>query len=257
MANPKKTSEKATEPKASSAEAPTGEAQVMYSKIEPLNVAMHGGLMLQPSPTKFKFAAGLNSIPLAAIEVPNAASFYPVVFGMSGSDHAAFAITGTKAGENRFVSEDGSWRADCYVPAYVRRYPFILMSDPDKDTLSLAADMNSDMFSTTTGEALYIEGAASKAAQFAMGFCTSFRRELIATAEIIKSIEDAGLLTARRAEVTLPGGETSVLTGFNVVDEAKLQALDDATFLSLRKSGALVVIYSHLWSMREWKNLLA
>lgn len=250
MANPKKTTEKTPAPK-------VAETPVMYSKIEPLNVAMHGGLMLAPSPNKFKFAAGLNSIPLAAIEVPNAASFYPVVFGMTGSDHAAFAITGTKSGENRFVAQDGAWRADCYVPAYVRRYPFILMSDPEKDTLTLAADMNSDMFTTTTGEALYIEGAASKAAQFAMNFCTSLRRELLITADIIKSIDAAGLLTARRAEVTLAGGEKSVLTGFTVVDEAKLQALDDETFLALRKSGALVVIYSHLWSMREWKNLLA
>lgn len=233
------------------------EAKAMYAGVVALNAQVHGGRTLRPSPTKFAFAAGLNSIPVAAVEAPTAAMDYPLVFGKTGDEAAIFAITGTKTGENRFVDAEGVWRAGTYVPAFVRRYPFILMSSPDGATLTLAVDGTSDMLAEGEGVALYADGKPTEAAQAALNFCTTLRTQLQVTAALVKSLEEAGLLVDRRAEVQLPGGEKTVLTGFSVVDEGKLQALDDETFLKLRKSGALVVIYAHLWSMRVWKNLLA
>lgn len=233
------------------------EAKAMYAGVVALNAGVHGGKRLRPSPTKYAFAAGLNSIPVAVVEAPSAAMDYPLVFGKTGEEAAIFAITGTKTGENRFVDVGGVWRAGCYVPAFVRRYPFILMASADGGTLTLAVDGESDMLAEDEGAALYEGGKPTEAAQAAMRFCTDLRTQLQVTAALVKSIEEAGLLEERRAEVAMPDGEKTVLAGFSVVDEAKLGALDDESFLKLRKSGALVVIYAHLWSMRVWKNLLA
>ena len=42
------------------------------------------------------------------------------------------AILGLRGAANQFVNSEGAWREGKYIPAYVRRYPFILMESPDK-----------------------------------------------------------------------------------------------------------------------------
>ena len=67
--------------------------------------------------------------------------------------------------------------------------------------------------------------------------------------------DETGILIEKSADVTLPDGKKTQVTGFRIVDEKAFNELSDKEFIKLRKSGALTLIYCHLWSMRTWKNL--
>lgn len=228
---------------------------MFYNSVVPLNAGSHGELKIAQM-KDYSFAKSANSIILAATEFAQAAVHYPVVFSKIGENIQAFAVTGHTSGDNLFVGEDNKWRADTYIPAYVRRYPFLLVQS-DNQNLSLGVDEKSDLFGKKTGEPLYEKGEASNVAKHALAFCYNYRQELEATVALLKQIGDADILIERSADVSMDGGKKKAkITGFSIVDEKKLSELSDDKFLELRKSGALNLIYSHLWSMRSWNNLL-
>ena len=243
-------------PAAKAAKAPGQARKAMYGPVSILNVKEHGGLRLSPAKDQ-RFAEGMNSVALAAAEFPEAALHYPVVFAEADGRWSAYAVTGPSAGRNSFIGKDGKWLEGAYVPALIRRYPFVLVAERGGRNLSLAADLSSEMLKGKSGEKLYENGKASKTAANILRFCVAYDNQLRASADLFKRIADAGILVSRKAEVTLPDKTTSTITGFHVVDERKLSALDDAAFVALRKDGVLNLIYCHLWSMRSWKNILA
>ena len=91
----------------------------------------------------------------------------------------------------------------------------------------------------------------------AMEFCTLFQRHYLATEAIIKQLIDFDLLVAHQVQFNLANGGNLTLKDFKVVDESRLNELGDADFVSLRKTGALAAIYSHLISLNSWQGLLA
>lgn len=240
-----------------SADGTSGELapKALYREVEVLNAGQHGDLRVMQA-RDVRFAAGLNSIRLAAVELPQAASCYPIVFAQAQDGWSAYAVTGHSNGKNEFVGEDGQWRPGTYVPAFVRRFPFILATDSKNETLSLAADLSSGMLSKTEGQPLYEDGKPAKTVMAILKFCTSYHDQMKASAVLFRQIADTGILETRRAEVTLADGARRIIEGFLTVDEKKLNALKDDDFLALRKSGALNLIYCHLWSMRSWKQIL-
>lgn len=234
---------------------PASNFPMFYNSVVPLNAGSHSEFKIAQM-KDFSFAKTANSIILAATEFAQAAVHYPVVFSKIGENIQAFAVTGHTAGENLFVGDDNKWRPDTYIPAYVRRYPFLLVQS-DNENLSLGVDEKSSLFSKKNGEALYDKGEASNVAKHALSFCYNYRQELEGTVALLKQIGEADILIERSADVSMDGGKKKAkITGFSVVDEKKLSELSDEKFLELRKSGALNLIYSHLWSMRSWNNLL-
>ncbi len=232
-----------------------GNLPLFYQDPQPLHAERHGAMRLRP-PKNMSFAGAANSILLLASEFPQAASFYPIVFGGPEADLLPYAVTGHTKGENAFIDADGAWRPNTYIPAYVRRYPFIFVESSGTDTLMLGADFASAMLGEEEGEPLYVDGKPSATTDRALRFCVNYQRELERTKAHVRQIAEAGLLVDRNADVTLPDGKMSKIVGFKTVDEQKLNALDDETFLSLRKTGALVLIFCHLWSTRAWNNIL-
>ena len=226
-----------------------------YKSVAVLNRKDHGSLCLKPL-DDFGFAGDVSSILVVATEFAQAAAHYPIVFWKSEDGVVALAVTGHKEGENAFVDSDNSWRKNTYVPAYVRRYPFLLVQSDDGKTLSLAVDDKSQFISEKEGEKLYSDEGPSETAKHALQFCLNFRAELERTKTLMNQLNDADILVERNAAVTLSDGEVSRIAGFSVVDEKKLAELDDHKFLQMRKTGLLNMIYAHMWSMRVWNNLL-
>jgi len=239
-----------------SQEAASANFPMFYKSISVLNKDAHSDLKITP-PKNFNFAKEANSIIVMASEFAQAAMHYPIVFGQIGEDTVSFAVTGHIEGANNFVDSKGKWRAETYIPAYVRRYPFILVQSQDHKQLSLAIDESADVVVKRGGEALYDKGEPTDTAKRALQFCASFRKEMERTAALMKQINETGILIERTAEVTTAkDGEKQRIVGFSIVDEKALMELADDKFLELRKTGALNLIYCHLWSMRVWNNLL-
>jgi len=242
-------------PASNGSEQVTANFPMFYKNISVLNKDAHADLKITP-PKNFNFAKEANSIIVMASEFAQAAMHYPIVFGQIGQDTVSFAVTGHVEGANNFVDAKGKWRADTYIPAYVRRYPFILVQSQDSTQLSLALDESADMVVKRGGEALYEKGEPTDTAKRALQFCASFRKEMERTAALMKQINDTGILIERTAEITTAKEEKQRIIGFSIVDEKALMELADDKFLELRKTGALNLIYCHLWSMRVWDNLL-
>lgn len=229
----------------------------MYDSVQALAANRHAGLRLAPS-NGHANAAKMSSIILGASEFAAAARNYPVVFSDDETDAMAYVVTGYANGVNLYVDAKGAWRKETYIPAYVRRYPFIFIESEAGKRLTLAIDRNGGWFSETNGTLLYeADGTPSSVTKNGLAFCRAYKTELDRTRVLVRQIVDCGITISRRAEITLPGNKKAMISGFRIVDEKKLAELPDATFLELRKSGALTLIYCHLMSMLTWKNMLA
>lgn len=242
-------------PTAAAAAADSG-LPMFYNKVEALSAGVHGDLKVKENNNDVSFARESNSLMLTAVEFAQAAHHYPVVFGSAELEAVPFGVTGHTGSQNIFVGDDGKWREGVYIPAYVRRYPFILIENTNDSSVVLAVDPTSPMISKDEGKPLFENGEGSDVANGIMKLCIAYHREYLKTKVLCKQIDETGILIDRSAEVTLPDGTKTRVTGFRVVDEKAFNELSDKDFLALRKSGALTLIYCHLWSMRSWKNLL-
>ncbi|MEM6743194.1 MAG: SapC family protein [Pseudomonadota bacterium] len=239
------------------AETPAARMPLFYARPEVLEAKRHGALRLKPHPG-FGFAAEANAIPLNVAEFAKAAVDYPIVFAGT-TTLAPLAVTGLRARENLFVDAQGDWAPGAYVPAYARRYPFILTRPrPDADQVMLCMDMESARVGGEADEdaaTLFEEGGPSEHAKNAMNFCLEFQRHAAATEEIAEIMRQEGLLAEQSGKVELSDGEQLRLTDFQIVDEKKLNALPGERLDDLRRKGVLGAAYCQLVSMNNWPKL--
>ncbi|RWC54702.1 SapC family protein [Mesorhizobium sp.] len=235
---------------------------LFYSKPEALNPARHGSLGLTAR-ADFGFARSAHAIPVAASEMPAAMRSYPIVF--IGPAKSPVIITGVRQNENLFVDADGKWTGPHYIPAYVRRYPFIMAEDPKAPgRLTLCVDRASDrvvdqLLAPFRDEKIlpfFTGNEPTEATKQALAFCNQFQIDFNATRAMIERIDAHGLFATRQSKVTLEGGEILNLTDFQVIDEPAFNKLSDEAFLDLRKSGALGLLYCHLASTNSWTSLV-
>lgn len=227
---------------------------LFYNKPIPLDSKKHQDLGLKKK-FDLSFTKGVNAVPINMIEMPQICHFYPIGFS---PDAAAtpVAIMGLRDNENLFLNDKNEWEPDTYIPAYIRRYPFIFSEMPDKDQLSLCVDMNDDIIETN-GEQKFFEedGKPSQLGQNALEFCKSYHAAAQQTVGFGKALADAGILVERQAEINIGGGKKINFAGFRIIDEEKLAALDDAIFLDWRKKGWIPFLYAHLFSGAQWQRL--
>ncbi|UHC20000.1 SapC family protein (plasmid) [Methylobacterium currus] len=238
---------------------------LFYGTPLPVRFPEHRNLGLRAD-GHYRFAAASPALPLTVPEFAAAGRVYPIVFAQ---DEAAMplAVTGLAAGRNLFVSPDGAWRPGCYVPAYLRRYPFIGIEIEAGTPPLLGVDTTSDLISTDAvrdgAEPLFDAGGeATERTRSAMAFCEAYAAEHAATRDFARALTERGLLVARTAEVQLratgsaPEAERSVLSGFQVVDEAAFRALPAEALGELHARGWLAAIVLHLASQLSWQVLL-
>lgn len=227
---------------------------LLYKKPQFVNAERHAKAGVRES-ADFGFARDTNSVPLGADEVFYMQAYCPVVFTMS-DPALPVAVLGVGANTNSFVEADGRWRAGVPIPAYIRRYPFIAAVEPTAQRIHLAIDEAAANFVMQGGRPLFEKGAPSELANAALRFCAAFQQQLDLARSIGEAVAAAGLLAARRVEIRSADGQNLSLDGFRVIDEAKFNALDDATVLDWRRKGWLPLVYCHLISISNWSNLV-
>lgn len=227
---------------------------LFYQKPTPLDAKLHAKMALKKN-FGLGFTKGVNAVPVNLIELPQVCHYYPIAFSPDATG-TPVAIMGLRDNENLFVSPKGEWEEDAYIPAYIRRYPFIFSEMPGSDQLSLCIDMD-DKVIENTGEQKFFEedGKPSQLSQNALEFCKSYHAAAQHTIEFGKAMAAANILVERQAEINIGGGKRINFSGFRIIDEAKLADLDDKTFLEWRKKGWLPFIYAHLFSGAQWQRL--
>lgn len=228
-----------------------------YQKPAALNRDTHRLLKLDASQGTFLFAAKTNSMLLATTELIDAAASYPVVFvGNEGGPYTMAAMVGLNNEENLFVNDAGVWDAGSYVPAFVRRYPFVLSggdaADPD---LTVCIDEAFPGFNAVTGVPLFdADGKESALLQGAIDFLRHFHAEVLATNAFAERLSALGLLVPRSLEIER-NGKKLVVDGVVMIDADKLAALDDATVLAMVRNGDMALAHAHLLSLKQIPHL--
>ena len=236
------------------AEAPTGPMPLFYTNPAPLDARRHATLGLKQG-FGLGFTKGVNAVPINMIEMPQICHFYPIAFSPD-ANATPVALVGLRDNENLVLDAKGNWIEEAYIPAYIRRYPFIFSEIPDSDQLTLCIDMN-DSVIEENGEQKFFdaEGKGTPLAQNALEFCKSYHAAAQQTIEFSKMLAESGLLVDRRAEINVIGNRRISFSGFKIVDEQKLAQMDDKTFLEWRTKGYLPFLYAHLFSGAQWQRL--
>jgi hypothetical protein len=226
---------------------------LFYTNPAPLDAKAHAKLGLKKN-FGFAFTEEVNAVPINLIEMPQVCHFYPIAFAPDASA-TPVAIMGLRDSENLFVKKD-KWEANTYIPAYIRRYPFIFSEVPGRDQLTLCVDMNKAVVTDGAEQAFFTpDGKPTDLAQNALEFCKSYHAAAQATTEFSKALAASGLLVEREAQINVAGNKRINFSGFKIVDEQKLATMDDKTFLDWRKKGWLPFIYAHLFSGAQWQRL--
>lgn len=233
---------------------------LLYESIVPLNRERHSDLRLKSLNGDCSFAAKSHYVPLAGTEFYQAAGDYPIVFAGQGAESTPVAILGLREGENAFVESDGRWRDGTYVPAFVRRYPFVLArgNEDDPDNLTVCVDESYAGFTREEGdgEALFgEEGTEGPALENAVKFLQEYLAESERTRVFAQRLFELDLLVRRDVQITDAEGAQFILRDFRVVDPSKLDALDDATVTELHRNGFLGWIHAHLVAMSRLERM--
>ena len=232
---------------------------LFYKKVVPLNKEKHGKLYIEPIDS-YEFARSTNSLYIAAVEFGKVAREYPIVFGRDG-EAGIFPVVllGLKNNQNLFVDDKGKWNAD-YIPAYARRYPFILATQPkgDDQQFTVCIDEGYPGFNTAKeGQALFnSKGEQSAVLKQAVDFLKDYQNHVQLTSELCKNINELGLLEPMQANIEMKSGSKLSLGGFQCVNRLKLAGLKPDKLSDLIKTGQMELIYAHLFSLNNVVTLM-
>lgn len=233
---------------------------LFYQKVAPLSREKHRDWRIEPT-TNYAFAAKTNSVYIAGAEFMRAAKEYPIVFSRR-ADGAVFPVVllGFKNEQNLFVDNKGTWQAG-YIPAYVRRYPFILAetSQDGEANFTVCLDEAYEGFtrSRDKGQTLFDEaGEPSGLLEHSMEFLKEYQGHINLTNAFCKQLQALDLLETVRADIALADGEKQALGGFLCVNRSKLKQLQTDKLAHLVQRDQLELVYSHLLSLSNLDNLL-
>ncbi|RZL31099.1 MAG: SapC family protein [Rubrivivax sp.] len=230
---------------------------LIYDDVVALNREQHRTLKLAPPAQPFAFARETNSVLIAASELPLAALDFPCVFIEAADGHSLAALVGLRDHENLFVQPDGSWARSSYLPAFFRRYPFVLAEGDGDADITVCLDRACPGLNTDKGEALFeADGQETPWLEEIKRFLLNFRQEMQASRDFANQLAALELLQDGVIEYTLDGLK-STLRGFKTVNEARLRALDAATLQDLAVKGWLGWAYAHLLSVQQVQRLAA
>jgi hypothetical protein len=226
---------------------------LIYKSAVPVNRTTHHDCFVDIG-MNYAFTAAINSVPLMAVEFPLAAGEYPIVFGGSDADLTPVAILGVRADENLFLGEDGAWGAK-YIPAFVRRYPFVFSHADEKFVLCVDEEF-AGFNKEGRGQRLFEDdGSLTPYVDGILKFLQDYQTQFLTTQRFCHRVRDLGLLEQMTAQVTMGSGPPLSLGGFMAVNRDKLKALPGDVLAELAKTDELELIYLHLNSLRNFDNL--
>ncbi len=229
------------------------EKQILfYSDIKPLSSVEHSGLYLRDD-TGFAFAGNVNAVPLTTVEFAKAAGEYVIVFAGENEAMTPYAVLGIRDGENVFVDAEGKFNAS-YIPAFIRRYPFVFTTYDEGQNFTLCIDTESSALNSDgIGHRLFEEdGKHSERLSRIIAFMTEYQRQFNRTRDFCKKLQEYNLLEPFSAKFEFENMEPQTLTGFYAVSNDRIKELTDVQLRYLVQSEELGLIYNHIQSMSNF-----
>lgn len=221
---------------------------LFYNQVVPLNTEAHRELRLAPVAKPLAFAAEANLIPALVEEFGAAAPHMPVAFLPGAERPAAVFVAGLKPGQNLFVGADGNWTGG-YLPAYLRRYPFIMGDVPGGDPV-LCIDESFPGWSKRSGERLFSPtGEPTPVVGNALALAENYRLSALRTDAFSGMLQSLKLFRSVTLDAKSPSGESTVVHGLLVVDENLFDALGEDEVRELHRQKFLKPIVAHLMSL--------
>ncbi len=224
---------------------------LFYNTLEPLSSETHAAFKLRIQ-DRAKFLVGQHAIPITVDEFVAAQRSLPIVF-TTGDDAIPIALMGLNEGVNVFIDDEGKMVDEpIYVPAYVRRYPFMLARlRPDAEELSLCFDPTAETVGAfEDGEALFADGKPTEIVQNILTFNEQFEQAGARTANFMTELRELGLLMDGEVTLQMQGFEQPfIYRGFQMINEEKLNDLRGDQLRKIQKSGLLALIYAHMFSL--------
>ena len=231
---------------------------LFYNQLEPLSSSVHGNFRLRPNDTA-PFLAKAHAVPLTSDEFIVAQRFYPIVFSV-GDAPVPLALMGLNEGVNVFLDDEGRPSREVYIPAYVRRYPFMLARlKPDSEELSLCFDSTSSVVGDfAEGEPLFDDGKPAKTTNDILKFCEEFELSAQRTNAFMKELADLDLLIDGEVSIQPSDSEMPfVYRGFRMVAEDKLRDMRGDTLRKINQNGILPLLVAHLFSLQLIRDVFA
>jgi hypothetical protein len=190
------------------------------------------------------------------VEIQRAAAEFAIVFAQLGADILPAAVLGVRDEQNLYLTEGAQWRAR-YVPAFVRRYPFVFAASEDQQTLTLCIDETCAGFNREgRGQRLFGEdGKPSSFVEHVLKFLQEYQTHFERTRRFCMQLKDLNVLEPMQATVTTPTGTTEALGGFLGVARERLRELSGETLSTLARTDELELIYLHLHSLRNFNEV--
>jgi len=230
---------------------------LLSQRAVPVSAQRHGDWCLEAR-TDYRFVSRSRSVPLTAGEFSVAAMEYAIVFAAADGTAQPAAVLGLGADENLYLDRRGRWKAR-YLPAFVRRYPFVFSPTEDEGRWILCIDeahagwnregRGSRLFDASRNPTEYL-GRALKFAQ-------EYQRESQRTRAFCARLEELGLIRPMTARLRHASGREVAMTGLLAVDRERLKALPGEALSELAQSGELELIYVHLQSMGNLDRMVA
>lgn len=229
---------------------------LIYDRVVPVNRQVHRDTSVRKL-SSFAFAAELNTVPIVDVEFARVALEMPVVFAKTETGLVSLALLGTAEQKCAFVGSDLQWTGR-YVPAFLRRYPFVFAVEPGQDRMTLCMDERFEGLNTENrGERMFdADGNPTSYLDTVLRFMEEYQATFHRTQSFCDRLEERGLLEEARIDYRLSNGTKGAVSGFLRVSAEKLRALPDDVLASMVRSGEMDLIQSHMLSLLNAESLV-
>ena len=233
---------------------------MLYKNPVPLAKTTHKGMGVSPVKNPFEFMAKSHFLPLTAPEFGSAAGSYPIIF--AGDARSPLAVMGIRTDENLLISAEGQFDNDFYMPAFARRYPFVLAGDDKNDRFVVCVDDKADCVVKKKPQRPFFDGEElSQFTQEAFEFLQAFENDRRATDVMVERFKELELFEPKdmHFQGNNPDGSPAPrqkIADYFAISEDKLKALPDETLREFADKGYLAVAYAHIMSLNNWQRLV-